>query len=292
MEKEELRENTTHGTVNFPLANYKWNSNKQFIVNLHWHDETELIFLKKGSFTVTVNMKEYKITEPTFMFVNSGDIHSVVSDGGCVESAIVFDLKMLSFEYFDAIQYKIIRPLIEGKIQFPLFILEDNIIRKNIETLYEKIISESDQNKLSSYMKVKSYLYQLIACLYESKSFLNTDNIEENDTYKIENVKKVLTFIHKNYSQRISLDEMASIVGMNTQYFCRYFKRLIGKTLTEYINEVRIEKAAECLIKTDAKIIDIAICCGYDNIGYFIKRFKDQKNVSPSEYRKYHKNQI
>ena len=39
-------------------------------------------------------------------------------------------------------------------------------------------------------MKVKAYLYQLIACLYENDSFLNADNIEENDTYKIENVKK------------------------------------------------------------------------------------------------------
>ncbi len=288
MEKEELKENTTHGTVNFPLANYKWISNKQFVVNLHWHNETELIFFKEGSFTVTVNMKEYRITAPTFMFVNSGDIHSIISDGGCVESAIVFDLKMLSFEYFDAIQYKIIRPLIEGKIQFPLFILKDDIIRENIEILYENIISESDQNKLSSYMKIKSYLYQLIACIYENKRFLNVDSIEENDTYKIENVKKVLTFIHKNYSQKISLDEIASVVGMNTQYFCRYFKSLMGKTLTEYINEVRIEKAAECLIKTNEKIIDIAICCGYDNIGYFIKRFKEQKNISPLKYRKEH----
>lgn len=292
MEKEELKENITHGTVNFPLANYKWNSDKQFIVNLHWHDETELIFFKKGSFTVTSNMKEYKITEPTFMFINSGDIHSIVSDGGCNESAVVFDLKMLSFEYFDAIQYKIIRPLIEGKIQFPPFILEDNPIWKPVKKLYEKIIKESDNDELSSYMKVKSYLYQLIAYLYENDSFLNADNTYESDTYKLENIKIVLTFIRKNYSQRISLDEIAGLVGMNTQYFCRYFKKFIGKTLTEYINEIRIEKAAEYLIKTDTKIIDIAICCGYDNIGYFIKRFKDQKNVSPSEYRKDHKNKI
>jgi len=288
MEKEGLRENTTHGTVSFPLATYKWNSDKQFIVNLHWHDETELIFFKGGSFTVTLNMKEYRITKPTFMFINSGDIHSIVSDNGCNESAVVFDLKMLSFEYFDAIQYKIIRPLIEGKVQFPTFILDTNPIWPNVKRLYEKIIFESDKNKLSSYIKVKSYLYLLISCLYENNSFLNTDSIEENDTYKIENLKKVLTFIHKNYSQKISLDEIASLIGMNTQYFCRYFKKLLGKTLTEYINEIRIEKAAECLIKTDTKIIDIAICCGYDNIGYFIKRFKEQKNVSPSKYRKEH----
>ena len=73
---------------------------------------------------------------------------------------------------------------------------------------------------------------------------------------------------------------------MNTQYFCRYFKKLVGKTPTEYINDVRIEKAKELLAESDDKIIDIAIACGYDNIGYFIKRFKEQKHMSPSQYRK------
>lgn len=287
-----MKENTIHGTVNFPLAHYIWNSDKQFIVNLHWHNETELLFFQKGSFSVTINMNKYNITKPTFMFINSSDIHSIISESGCSESAIVFDLKMLSFEYFDAIQYKIIRPLIEKKIQFPLFILEDDEIWSNIKILYEKIMMESQENKLSSYIKVKSYLYQLIACLYETNSFFNTDSLEENDTYKIENIKKVLTFIHKNYSKRISLDQIASLAGMNSQYFCRYFKKLTKKTLTEYVNEIRIEKASEFLIKTDEKIIDIAICCGYDNIGYFIKRFKEQKNLSPYKYRKDYKKQM
>ena len=50
---------------------------------------------------------------------------------------------------------------------------------------------------------------------------------------------------------------------MNTQYFCRYLKKLLGKTLTEYINEIRIEKASEYLAETNYKIIDIAVSCGY-----------------------------
>ncbi|WP_242834222.1 hypothetical protein [Clostridium pasteurianum] len=57
MEMEELKEEVTHGNVSFPLACYKWNANKQFLVKLHWHDETELVFFQKGKFIVDINMK-------------------------------------------------------------------------------------------------------------------------------------------------------------------------------------------------------------------------------------------
>lgn len=289
MEREELKENVVHGTVSFPLGNYEWNDDKKCVVKLHWHNEIEIIYLKKGIFTLNINMKEYEIESPAFVFINSGEIHSIEGVECSRESAIVFDLKMLSFEDFDGIQYKIISPLIKKKMQFPQFILGNDELWDLVKELYDKISVESGNNKLSSYMKVKAYLYELIAALYERNRFLCEDNIDENYNYKIENAKRVLTFIQKNYERKISLDDAAAIVGMNTQYFCRYFKRLIGKTLTEYINEVRIEKAVEYLIESDYKIIDIAVECGYENIGYFIKRFKEIKGMSPSEYRKKNK---
>jgi len=83
-----------------------------------------------------------------------------------------------------------------------------------------------------------------------------------------------------------NLDELAELINLNPQYFCRYFKRNIGKTITEYINEIRIEKAAQELLETDDKIITIAQNAGFDNTGYFIRRFKEEKGMTPSEYRK------
>lgn len=75
---------------------------------------------------------------------------------------------------------------------------------------------------------------------------------------------------------------------MNSQYFCRYFKRLTGKTITTYLNEIRIDKAAELLVSSDEKSIEIAGACGFENIGYFNKRFKNLKGSTPSKYRERH----
>lgn len=286
MDKVKLKEEVKHGTDRFPLASYKWNNNKEFFVKLHWHDEIELVFFKKGKFTAYINMIEYEINAPAFMFITSGDIHSIVGEEDCEESALVFDLKMLSFEYFDGIQYEIIRPLIEKKIQFPNFIFRDDCIWNDVKRIYEGIMTESAHEGLGAFIRIKVYMYELIALLYENKKFKYLDNISKDNNYNISNVKKVLTYIHKNYSNKIYTDDMAKLIGMNTQYFCRYFKKLVGKTPTEYINEIRIEKATELLSETDRKIIDIAMSCGYDNMGYFIKRFDDQKHMTPSKYRK------
>ena len=284
MKREELKEEVTHGNVSFPLACYR-SIDKQLFVKLHWHDEIELVFFHEGEFIVDINMKKYDIDAPALMIINSGDIHSIFSKECCSESAVVFNLKMLSFEYFDGIQYQLIRPLIEKKMQFPQFVFSKDDIFKEIEKIFMKIINESSRDELSSFIRVKSYLYQLIALLYENKRFHYSDEIKEGDTYKIANVKKVLTYIHDNFSQKISADDLAKLLEMNPQYFSRYFKKLTGKTPTEYINEIRIEKASEFLSQSERKIIDIAMSCGYDNMGYFIKCFKKQKHMIPSEYR-------
>ena len=75
-------------------------------------------------------------------------------------------------------------------------------------------------------------------------------------------------------------------MNMNEQYFCRFFKKTLGKTPVTYMNEVRIRQAVLMLEKTQETVVDIANACGYGNMGHFITEFKRLTGHTPLEYRR------
>ena len=290
-----LKENTTHGTVSFPVALYEWPGEQAWHVVPHWHEEIELIYFKSGTFPVWLNTREYEIEAPAIMCVHSEELHALTLGKDCMESAIVFPLEIVSFEHYDAIQAKLIRPLLDGRLRMPILFTGDTPVFDDIRRIYEEIEQriqqmnvcgiEQEIEKNAAYFHIKSLLLELLALLYEKGLLAKQEAMRREDELSVENLKKVISYIGEHYDSAIRLDELASLVNMNPQYFCRYFKKNIGKTITEYINVIRIEKAAAALIETQDKIIDIATSCGFENAGYFIRRFKKEKGVTPTEYR-------
>lgn len=296
MDIHSLKENAKHGTVTFPLALYTWQGGSDWKVPLHWHDETEFIYFKEGTFTVWLNTRELHIEAPAIMCVQAGELHSLSLSSAASESAIVFNLNILSFEHYDSVQAKLIRPLTDGRLRMPFLIRNTEPIFPEIKNCYENMEQkleemnacsmENEVTKTASYLQIKSILFHMLSVLYQNNYFLSNKSLPAQNEHQIENLKKVLSYIKENYSSPIKIEELASLVNLNPQYFCRYFKENIGKTATEYINEIRIEKAAEALAETKDKVITIAQDAGFDNIGYFIRRFKKEKGITPSEYRK------
>ena len=296
MDIHSLKENARHGTVTFPLALYQWNGTSDWKVQLHWHDEMEFVYFKEGTFTAWLNTKEFLIEAPAIMCIHAGELHSLILSANSPESAIVFNLNILSFEHYDSVQAKLIRPLMDGRLRMPFLIKHTEPVFADIKSCYEGMEQkmeemntcgmENEIMKTSAYLQIKSHLYEMLSILYQNDYLLSIKNIHIQNEQQIENLKKVLLYINENYSSPIRLEELALLVNLNAQYFCRYFKENIGKTVTEYINEVRIEKAAQALAETNQKIITIAQDAGFDNIGYFIRRFKKEKGVTPSEYRR------
>lgn len=287
MEISKLKEDAVHGTAEFPMAVYQWEETYRFPVPLHWHDEAEMICLEKGKFHMSVNMKEMTVDAPALVFIEPQEIHSVLLEEKQKESALVFHRHMLSFEYYDLTQYQIIRPLLEGRIRFPRVIDPRQEAWDEISHIYRNMYSQILRKDLGSKLRIKAGLYQMLACLYEQGMLENVPVREVSDSDRINVMKRVLSFIHEAYGRKLSVDEIAGVAGMNPQYFCRYFKKITGKTVTEYVNDIRINHAAEALSQTEDKITDIAFRCGYDNVGYFIRRFQKTKNMTPSAYRQF-----
>jgi len=286
VEWKDFQETVNHGTVAFPLASYLWTGEFDYTVNQHWHKEMEIIYFEKGSFQFTCNSEDYTVVGPALAFIDAEVMHGLSLRKGQLESALVFDCRMLSYEWYDESQRVIIEPLISHKLKLPPFIYPEDEAWKEILPIYKKAFSEAQKKKATSNLKVKLYLTEILSLLYEYQLLTLTEVVEEADVYQVGNIKKAVSYIREHYNSKMKISDVADCVGMSEQYFCRYFKKMMGKTLTEYMNEIRVDKASELLSSTEEKIIDIALQCGYDNVSYFIKRFKNIKGITPQEYRR------
>jgi len=106
-------------------------------------------------------------------------------------------------------------------------------------------------------------------------------------------VLKVKNYIDAHYMEPLRLTQLCDMAGMTPSAFSRFFKLRTGKTLNEYIIDVRLGYASRMLVDTTNTIAEISYCCGFNTLSNFNRQFKKGKGCSPSEFRKkYRKTKI
>lgn len=98
-------------------------------------------------------------------------------------------------------------------------------------------------------------------------------------------IQKALEYIHDNYNSGLTLESVSEKVYMSSAYFCRLFKRELGKGFNEYISGLRMEKAKALLDIPGLKVGEISGMLGYADVSHFVKVFKKTFGILPSEYR-------
>lgn len=107
---------------------------------------------------------------------------------------------------------------------------------------------------------------------------------EENQP--TETVANAIQYIHQNYRNKISLNEVAEHVFLSPSYFSKKFKEEIGKNFNQYVNEIRTKQAKHLLKNTDYSLSEIASDIGFENLSYFSKVFRRITGLSPSAYQR------
>ena len=301
-----LKEIRPHGTKSFPCAIYRTQFvGKGTLVKHHWHDEAEILYFSGGKFRLEINMESFFVDSKCLYFINPGELHSIISESEDRhwEDAVVFSPGIISFDSYDEAQIRLIRPIQNGKLLFPRCLLPEQPAFPLIQDAFMDIMHSfgkplpedvsmdgaavSDVNAIfdgvTSQLYIKASLLRILAVLSDFHLLLPT---EKDIDKRVESIKTVLSFIRDRYKDKLYISDLAKQVNLNEQYFCRFFKKAIGRSPMEYLNEYRIQQARRLLEETDLPVMEVCLECGYNNLGNFLREFRHLTGTTPLQYRK------
>ena len=148
----------------------------------------------------------------------------------------------------------------------------------------EEVFSLAGEEPDGYELRIMERLFRVWMRLYEAAKPLCTDSAPI-DTHA-DRVKAMLGFIHANYSEPLTVGQIAAFAHISQREAFRCFQQVLGTTPTLYLLHHRINNAARMLVETDLSVTDISMACGFSSPGYMWKVFRDINGVSPRAFRK------
>ena len=257
----------------------------EFTYPIHSHAEYELNYIENAAGVRRIIGDSVEIIGNYDLTLVAGDkLEHVWEQHQCKsknirEITIQFSSDLFLGNLINKNQFDSIRKMLDNAkkgISFPM----DAIMK-----LYSMIDTlASEKEGFYAVIKLMTLLYELSlyndARVLSSSSFVNIE--DGSDSRRI---SKVHDYINTHYTETIRLDNLANIAGMSSVSFSRFFKLRSGKTISDYIIDIRLGHASRLLVDTTNSIAEICYECGFNNLSNFNRIFKKKKDCSPKEFR-------
>ena len=232
---------------------------------IHWHEHIEIQYVIKGYFSVMCENETVTVEEDSFAIINSNELHQGVG-GDCIRA------------------FMIVPPSFLGKRNV---IIKRHIKDGYLSELFNRMIGEHASPDEYSSEVINGCARLFMAHVYRCHVYESIDaNRYDKYSERTIGMNMAVKYIHDNYNEAISLDELARMTNFSKYYFCTLFKEFTGESFREYQNRLRVKKAEEMIRGTDLPITDVAFACGFNDSNYFARKFKQVTGRTPSEARK------
>ena len=283
-----FREQVQHGTTTFPCACY-YDDLSKGDVPWHWHDELEAAIVTEGAVHVVIGAEQFELNTGDGFFVNASALHSCqgLTPNNCRLHSLVFHPRLISGSPESSFNQNYVLPVIQNKGFGGLRLDKGIPWQRNVLDVLEKAWQTCAQEPAHYDIKVRYTLSTAIALIAEHMISIQTD-ISPKHLRDSERIKTMLQYIMDNYGEAIDTTAIARSASVSESECLRCFRATIGTTPIRYLREYRIEQAANRLANSQASIADIAAGCGFQDISYFTKTFREMKGVTPKVYQKEH----
>lgn len=248
------------------------------VIELESHIFTELFICIQGSCALSLGNSIYDVDEGKICLIMPGIPHCELPKKDinylAVWMAIDFDINAIH---------------LSGKNKFDgfFFTIDGYTSRPSFEytTIYGSLIKEFTEKDGRYIDIVKALILQILVITSRNIHASRSSRID-NKLWKESLVLQVQNFINRNYTGSIRLNDISQEVCVSVNYLNNIFKSITGKTIMQYLEDFKIDKAMQLLIKTDFTVNNIALKLGYCDQYYFSKAFKKSTGYSPTQFRK------
>ena len=253
---------------------------------MHWHDEMEIVYIENGEFEECIDLENYRVRKGDIILMSPHVLHSFrqIDDSSTSFRSLLFNLSLLTSNNTDACSIKYFTPFLENAYINPVVISPDQAHYEELASSVRKLIRAYDAKGDFYELKIKSELYNLFHVLF-SHFFVPEEHEANIKDATTRNIRTILDYISENYTEPITIDELADTVNLSKHYFMRFFKKYMGMTCIEYINDYRLNIATNLLLTTGMQITEVASRIGINNLSYFNRIFKKKYNMTPKDYR-------
>lgn len=255
----------------------------RYSIPWHWHEQVELFYVESGALEYFTPNGAWKFPAGTGGFVNRNVLHRTepfAKEEPTVQLLHIFDLSLLSGQPHGRIEQRYFSAPLRNVEIIPIASDQTALVQRLRDSFSLR------SNEFGYEMDVCAALLaiwkQIISLATESTAssvhgFLGSD----------EKIKQMMAFIHNHYSDRISVNDIAS-AGFVSQRECfRVFAEYVQCTPVRYLISYRLHMACRMLLSGDPSVTQIAHTCGFGNSSYFGKKFLEHFGCTPNQYRRH-----
>ncbi len=239
-------------------------------------DFHKIYFPTDSEFILSDSDGEHTVTKGQIAIIPAGHNHSynTAPDKGFSKLYCHFLADIANDNFFKAINA-------DGKIT--ILNISDSSVYNNIKKVFFELVEGYQNylynNSISTILYNKSKVTELLSLIM---NIMNPKTVSSN----INKFEDSISYMKKNLSKQVTLQELADNMHFHAAYYGRIFKQYFGMSPMKYMNNLRIEKAKQLLLTTDLTLEKVCEQIGMNNTFYFSSQFKKATGMSPTAFRK------
>lgn len=250
---------------------------------LHNHDYFEIFLVTKGTISHMVNGVLQQLPVGSFVFVRPHDVHSHICDDPAHK-----DIAFINFAFTRETAQHLLQFLFTPAeadyllhTPMPPSIILTPADRKKIVAQISKLNTEQWHDKQALKRRMRILLTNLLPYFISS----NVDTAEADVPLWL---AALIEHMSKPENFTLGIDQMITLSGKSREHVSRTFQKFYGSTITDYLNDLRINYASNLLLNTNMSILDICFDCGFQSMSYFYRVFKKKNGETPCNFRSKH----